>query len=208
MKKLFTLLALVIATSQLFAQTQKVYLAKSGKFTTNADRASGYLLVQKLSGSEGYMASRYDMSNNLISKGTYKDEGLITPSGKFVYYKKADDGQIFRNASNKEESKYYLSSTGYYANGKREGLWTEYAQNGEKTTECNYENGVLNGPYKAFTDNYYGEGTAMNGRITGKFDWYTNGKLAAELYYDNGKLKSKTEYLKPANEARSLGGYL
>jgi antitoxin component YwqK of YwqJK toxin-antitoxin module len=207
MKNLFSLLALMFITSQLFAQTQKVYLTKSGKFTPNAEKASSYLLVQKLNSSEGYLATQYDMRNNLVSKGTYKDEQLTVPSGKFVYYAKDDNG-VFHNASYKEENKYYMSSIGYFANGKREGMWTEYAPNGDKTLECNYENGLLNGAYKAYANNYTGEGTAVNGQINGKFDWHTNGMLAAELYYDNGKLKSKSVYLKPAFETKSLDRYL
>jgi hypothetical protein len=208
MKKLFSLLAMIMITSQLFAQTQKVYLTKSGKFTADANKATGYLLVQKLTGSEGYQATQYDMHNTLVSKGTYKDESLTVPSGKFVYYAKPDKDQVFRSASYKGEDKYYLSSTGYYVNGKRAGVWTEYTPTGEKMTECTYENGVLNGPYKAYANNFSGEGNAVNGKIEGKFTWYTNGLLAAEIYYENGKVASKTEYLKPAEETRSLGGYL
>lgn len=208
MKKLLLLLAFIITATQLFAQTQKVFLTKSGKFTTNASKAFGYLLIQKFDGSDGYLVTKYDIQNNLISKGSYKDEHLTVPSGKFIYYAKPKPDNVFQDTSYSADNKYYLASTGYYVDGKREGLWTEYAPNGEKTTECTYKNGILNGPYKAFSNNFYGEGTAVNGRVSGKFDWYTSGMLAAELYYDNGKLKSKSEYLKPASEINSLGHYL
>jgi hypothetical protein len=209
MKKLLTLLALLVITTQLFAQTQKVYFTKSGKFTVNPDKAAGYLLVQKLAENNGYLAMQYDNNNNLISKGTYKDELLTVPSGKFAYYKKQPDDNIIHTASYTANTPLYLSATGYFVDGKREGQWIEYSPSGEKTAVYNFENGVLNGPYKVFSSpEVYGEGNAVNGQLQGKFSWHNNDLLAADLYYDNGKLKSKNVYLKPAHELESLHTYL
>lgn len=198
MKKYIYLLAFLMISHQLFAQTKKVYVTKSGSYTANSDKAVSYLLVQQLNGDSAYMARQYNMNNTLMVKGTYKDAALTIPNGKFAYY-------------TADEASSYLSTVGYYINGKRTGNWIEFAPNGQATLEYSYENNVLNGPYKTHdvTSGIRGEGTMVSGKLAGDFKWYNNdGLLVADALLESGKIVKKTAYMKDAKERMNLYAYV
>src|ERR1700759_3839933 len=141
MKKYLYLVTLLLIGQSLFAQTKKSYLTKSGSFTSDSKKAVSYVLIQKLDGDSAYMASLYDMNNHLMAKGTYKDESLAIPTGKFVYYKNEPSGNSNIN---------YKAAVGYFLNGKRIGLWYDYSSDGQVTAAYNYENNKFNGDYKIY----------------------------------------------------------
>lgn len=68
------------------------------------------------------------------------------------------------------EKKYFktgeLYTAGKLVNGKREGPWASWYQNGHKNSEAIYENGVMDGPYKV---------------------WHPNGQLMIEGQYTDGR---------------------
>ena len=210
MKKYIYLLSFLMIAQITFAQTKKVYITNSGDYTTNSSKGKSYLLVQKLIDDSGYLVMQYDMQNNLISKGTYTDEALTTPSGKFTFYQRSPKTNIVSTVSNKENAAYYKASSGYYLHGKRTGTWEEYSPQGEVAATYNYENNVLNGPYKIYNaeTGLRGEGTMVNGVLQGSFKYYDNDLLASDVFYENGKVKTKIVYLKQAQETRSLHSYL
>ncbi|SDS78954.1 Antitoxin component YwqK of the YwqJK toxin-antitoxin module [Mucilaginibacter mallensis] len=197
MKKHIYLLAFLMISHQLFAQTKKVYVTKSGSYTANSDKAVSYLLVQQLNGDSAYLARQYNMNNSLMVKGTYKDAALTIPNGKFVYYN--------------TENNSYVSAVGYFVNGKRTGNWSEFAPNGQTTLEYSYENNILTGTYKTYDANsgIRGEGNMVNGKLAGDFKWYNNdGLLVAGAVLENGKIVKKTEYMKDAKESMNLHAYV
>jgi antitoxin component YwqK of YwqJK toxin-antitoxin module len=198
MKKYIYLLAFLMISHQLFAQTKKVYVTKSGSYTANSDKAVSYLLVQQLNGDSAYMARQYNMNNSLMVKGTYKDASLTIPNGKFVYYTANETGS-------------YVSAVGYFVSGKRTGNWSEFAPNGQAILEYSYENNVLNGAYKTYDANsgIRGEGNMVNGKLTGDFKWYnSDGLLIAGALLEKGKIVKKTEYMKDAKERMNLYAYV
>jgi len=200
MKKYVYLLAFLMISHQLFAQTKKVFVTKSGSYTANSDKAVSYLLVQQLSGDSAYLAKQYNMNNALMVKGTYKDAALTIPNGKFVYYTPDDNSATS-----------YASTVGYFVNGKRTGNWSEFALNGQTTLEYSFENNVLNGPYKTYDaiSGIRGEGNMVNGKLAGDYKWYNNdGLLVAGAQLENGKIVKKTEYMKDAKESMNLHAYV
>ena len=54
-KNLYLVTLLLLIGQSLFAQTKKVYLTKSGSYTSNSEKAVSYVLIQKLSGDSAYM---------------------------------------------------------------------------------------------------------------------------------------------------------
>lgn len=199
MKNYIYLLALLLIASPIFAQTKKVFVTESGKYTGDSNKGVSYLLVQKLSGDSAYLALSYDMQNNLLSKGTYKDESLAIPDGKFTFYKTTAAGE------------HYTATIGYFFNGKRAGTWNEFSPDGKTAAEYTYQNGELNGPYKLYDPSVgtHGEGIAINGHLQGDFKWYdNNNRLLAESKYKNGRLKSQKDYFNKAIARVDISRYL
>lgn len=210
MKKYLYLAACMLVGQQLFAQTQKVYVTKSGDITTNSNRGSSYLVVKELNDTT-YLSLQYDMHNRLMSKGTYRDAFLTIPNGKFTYYDNKQNSEVSNVSYNENgNNKLHIETAGYFANGIRTGMWRTFTEDGQVATEFSYENNVVNGPYKTYTSypDCYGEGTMVNGKLDGKFKYYNNGLLVSEFDYSNGKIKDKKIFLKPATERKNLQWYL
>lgn len=88
-------------------------------------------------------------AENIIQKGEllyYRGED-IPFTGKF--YGKSGDGKF----------------EGYIKNGKQEGKFTIWFENGQKQVVSHYKDGKLHGKYTA---------------------WYSNGKVKIKCYYKNG----------------------
>lgn len=89
-----------------------------------------------------------------------------------------------------------LKAEGMVVDGKRDGIWTSYHPNGNKQSENEYENGVLNG--KTYTTFPSGQimyiGYYTDGKYDGQWIYYKeNGELSKEIFYDNGEIKKLTE---------------
>ena len=79
-----------------------------------------------------------------------------------------------------------LGDKGDYKNGKKEGPWVHYHENGQLGAKADYKNGKKEGPWV-----YYHE----NGQLFNKGD-YKNGKKEGPWvhYYKNGQLWDKGDY--------------
>jgi len=212
MKKYLYLMVFLVIGQQLTAQTQRVYVTKSGDLTTNSNKGSSYLVVKQLDDTT-FLSLQYDMHNKLMSKGIYKDAFLTIPNGKFTYYNIQKDNQnaeVSNVSYIESNNNSHISSAGYFKNGVRTGMWRDFSGDGQVSSEYFYANNVLNGPYKTYTSypDSYGEGTMVNGKLDGKFKYYNNGLLVSEFTYANGKISDKKIYLKPAVERRNLQWYL
>ena len=85
--------------------------------------------------------------------------------------------------------------------GKKDGLWTEWYQNGQKSFEIIYKKGIyyeLNSdkPYSGEVIVYYDyenedkyfEGNYKDGKEDGLWTyWYRNGQLEKKIIYENGR---------------------
>ena len=210
MKKYIYLLAFLMVAPHIFAQTTKVFITRSGKYTSNSNKGISYLLVQKLDGDSAYLATMYDMQNNLLEKGTYEDRSLTIPNGKFVFYKKLTPDKN-ESVPGNISPQYYKATTGYFLNGQHAGTWNEYSPQGQVITEYTYQNNELNGPYKVYDVNadLRGEGTVINGKLQGNFKWYNNDNLlVSESNYINGNIKGQMIYYKAAKERIDLHSYM
>lgn len=81
-----------------------------------------------------------------------------------------------------------LRSVGMVRNGMRDGVWTFYHANGNKQSECTFVNGKEEGDYRVFRDNgvpYY-VGRYHNGQRIGTWEIYnSDGTLATTHDYGN-----------------------
>ena len=99
---------------------------------------------------------------------------------------------------------------GPFKNGRKNGTWIWYHENGQLEWKQDFKNGILHGKSITYHDNgqLASEGNRKNGYREGTATWYYyNGQLMSEgkykrsvlegtwvEYFDNGQLKSKGEY--------------
>jgi len=96
-----------------------------------------------------------------------------------------------------EEGNLKKVYSGNLLNGKYDGLWTNWYENGQKSGEFNYKDGKLDGLGTIWYENGLKmlEGTYMDGSSDGLWTkWYKNGQKKEERTYKNGKIISKKEW--------------
>lgn len=131
----------------------------------------------------------------MAMEGWYSDESCKTPHGEFIWY--------HPNRAVRER--------GTYANGKKQGTWIRYDENGNMLDSSNFEAGIRKGvslgwyPSGAPSDSSHFDG-AGRGTIV---EWYENGTLrssghiindtakngAWKYYHPNGAVLATEEYV-------------
>ena len=83
---------------------------------------------------------------------------------------------------------------GYLTNGREDGIWTWWYENGQKSKEVDYFDGkTLDVLYKKWDDNgQKEEGTLKDGKLDEKWTkWYMNGQKSQEDTYKDGRRITK-----------------
>lgn len=126
---------------------------------------------------------------------------LISKQGESFYNQKKFNGELFQTFLNNDSV-----LLGKYVNGKKDGKWKKFYEDGNLKEIRNYENGVKNGKHLGFfqngkkqfeynlkDDKYHGLKKAWNkkGILIQKMNFimgYESG--SQKLWYDNGSVKS------------------
>lgn len=104
-------------------------------------------LLKKISFDEGLKSGDYELHiNNFIEKGQYIDDLKVGKWQTFYNDDKIREVLYFENdLENGKFTKYYFNGNvmiqGQFVNGKREGLWNFFDQNGIKYLTIEYKNG-------------------------------------------------------------------
>jgi antitoxin component YwqK of YwqJK toxin-antitoxin module len=133
---------------------------------------------------------KYDIyvKDTLISKNDFlkNSQNLSEERAKTIEFKPISDGNKIA---------YYLSgkiySKGKIVNGKEDGFWEYWNENGNKAREGEFVDGKPNGNHKYWYENgvLRGIGGWKNGVYDGKWEMYNeNGKEKIIQNYKNGKL--------------------
>ena len=109
-----------------------------------------------------------------------KDGLKYHPDTKELY-----SGKVFKNrmGGGKEFE-------GSYKDGKKDGLWTRWYENGQKKREFTFKDGKEDGLWTGWYENgqKMKEGTQKNNRQDGKWTWwYENGQKKEEGNFKDGK---------------------
>ena len=189
------ILLLCLGATAAFAQAVPIYF-NGNRITMDKDRATSYGVYGKLSGEDLWVLKRYDLDDNLLFSGAYKDEQLTKPHGKFIFYGSIFDYnyQNFSNFKN-ESTDRYITQQGEYVDGLEQGKWVDYFPDGRIMGYRNYVNGKLEGETAFF--NYKGRrmlvGHYKDGLRVGT--WYDLKKKIKEVFEDD-KLISTTKLKK------------
>ena len=93
----------------------------------------------------------------------------------------------------------------YYLNNIRNGIYKEYADNGQLVTKCNYKDNELNGEYNGFHEN--GKKSIIcnykDGELDGEYsECHKNGQLIVHCKYKNDLLDG--EYSKWYDDGKTI----
>ena len=127
------------------------------------------------------------------------DETLIDKDG-LKYHPDTNElysGKVFKNRmGGKKEFE------GSYKDGKKDGLWTDYYENGQKRSVETYKDGRKDGLYTYWhEDVLMYEGTYKNGKEDGLWTrWYENGQKMTVRTYKDKELISQNSWDKDGSK--------
>ncbi len=176
MKPIFLFLLLLFSLG-LNAQVKPIYFNKDS-VVKDSTKATAYGVYGKLSNEEVWRIKLYDLYDNLLLTGSYQDEKLSVPHGRFIYYDFVDD------FNDEYEENFYLKSTnrflsaqGEFNSGQKTGRWVTFFPDGKIRTVTFYIKGVEHGEYKLFNRRGKVEVAGM----------YASGVKVGEWNYASGK---------------------
>ena len=123
-------------------------------------------------------------------------------SGEVLKYhpetKELYSGKVFQNRMGGEKE-----FVGSYKDGKKDGKWTEWFENGQKSAEETFKDGELNGKWTEWFENgkKEKEGTYKDGKYFLSNHWDKNGDIKVKdgnglfiSWHENGKKKEEVTY--------------
>ncbi|AMD95338.1 toxin-antitoxin system YwqK family antitoxin [Leptotrichia sp. oral taxon 847] len=146
----------------------------------------GKVNLTKASGISPQDAKRIDGTTyQLVGNGEYR---IMEEGGRRLVV------NVNNGVLNGNYTEYYANgnnyTTGKYVNGKKEGEWLVYSENGKLWKRYQYSNDELNGRYSSYygkTGNQETVGQYQNGKMTGNWtEYYENGSRKSQGTYVNG----------------------
>jgi antitoxin component YwqK of YwqJK toxin-antitoxin module len=198
-----SMILLAIYSGRALGQTQ-IFFTRSKK-ESDSIRNNTHYRILKVSDSL-WEAGEYDLNDTLIDIGTYKDEKLQKPEGKFRIYNYIDPIKkiSYDYIKHKADTTYvpgmnYLRTVGYFTNGKRTGTWYTYETQGKLVITEVFENDKLNGLYQSYnteTGKVLVEGNYINDLREGNWNMLSyNGDTTQTDIYKKGKIVKTISHL-------------
>ncbi|QNR86314.1 hypothetical protein H9N25_07900 [Pedobacter riviphilus] len=151
------LLLFLFFPALLMAQSRIVLLPPFGD-TLDSIRNNSRFVVEKLASNSAWIVHEYDTQDSIITIGTFKDEKLTIPSGRFKYYEYNPPHLLitYNYTTHKADTvivpaKNSLKMVGYFVDGEKTGIWTTFNNSNEKIITQTFEHGKLNGLYESYS---------------------------------------------------------
>jgi antitoxin component YwqK of YwqJK toxin-antitoxin module len=208
----FFLIIGILSLLNSYAQVSKIYVTSEGKYSVDPKNAVSYNLIEKIDDS-AYRVRNYNMKDTIIYQGIYKDELLTIPNGRFIYYTKKTipsnlEGVLHTDTNN------FISEVGYFSNGIKTGMWTEFEKQGIKRCTYIYKGDKLNGLYQRYETHHnyvMEEGNYIDGLKDGEWNLYGYDTLKTPIktrIYKDDKLLQEIIHLNSAHFQQNPGNYL
>ena len=202
MKHLIIFLFIINGAANLKAQDVTPIYFYGETITTDRNRATSYGIYGKLSTEDLWVFKRFDLYDNLIQTGAYKDERLTTPHGKFYFYM---DLELFNqlhvtNFKLKGKTRF-LCQQGTFVDGLENGKWLLFYPDGTVLNAQDFVNGKLHGQFVTYDK--YGNIEIKGNYVDGERDGEWLFEFGAQkAIYEKGVLKSSVMVEKPKKEKK------
>jgi antitoxin component YwqK of YwqJK toxin-antitoxin module len=191
MKKLLLLLYASCALVSLHAQKREEGFNYAFKPTDGAPR---YYVVTEKKDTGWHRQAWYLPERGMAMEGWYKDAEGQVPHGKVVWY----------HASRSPKS------IGSYKNGKKEGVWLQFNEEGGLTDSSFYVDGKLKGISLQFdNEGYLIDSTNFDGAGNGvQVSWYKEGQVSsAGRWINDTSRHGRWQYFHPNGKLRAIEDY-
>lgn len=177
------------------AQVAPIYFY-GNQVTPDKNKATSYAVYGKLSTGNIYTFKRYDLYDNLLQTGSFSDELLAVPHGKFTFYSDVNEfNYIYKESFTIKGKTRFVSQEGTFVNGLEQGKWLVYYPDGNVFNTQHFVDGKLNGEFITF--NRYGQSIVSGNYVNGEKDgeWlFTKDKIRE--VYNMGVLVSREKIKK------------
>lgn len=163
------------------------------RITVDSTLADSYGVYGKLSGDSVFTFKKLNFDGVLLTTGSFKDDSLQVPHGKFTYYDWVTPDINYANQSFEVNGKErYISLIGNFLDGLKTGRWVSFYADGKLKQVATYSHGVLHGPYQLFKWNgkLDVQGIFVAGKKNGT--WILNGGKREDQYRNDELVSSLT----------------
>ncbi|RZJ80012.1 MAG: hypothetical protein EOO47_08990 [Flavobacterium sp.] len=168
MKKISILLFFVSFYFVTNAQVAPIYFY-GNQVTQNKEKATSYAVYGKLSTGDIYTFKRFDLYDNLLQTGSFSDESLAVPHGKFTFYSDVNEFNLLYKQSFTIKGKTrFVSQEGNFVNGVEQGKWLLYFPDGNVFNSQEFVDGKLDGKFLTF--DRYGKTIVSGNYVLGEKD--------------------------------------
>lgn len=151
MKRLFVVVFFLTGGLHAVAQVKSVMFDLLEVITQDSSKAVTYAVYGKLSGDSVYTFKRFDFDGVLLSSGSFKDDSLKVPHGKFIYYDWiTPDNNPLNTGYEINGKERYIELTGSFTNALKNGRWISFYPNGKLKQVVTYNQGIVHGAYQYF----------------------------------------------------------
>ena len=179
MKKISVLLFGIFFYCVANAQVAPIYFY-GNQVTQDKDKATSYAVYGKLSTGDIYTFKRFDLYDNLLQTGSFSDELLAVPHGRFTFYSDVNEFNLLYKESFTIRGKTrFVSQEGNFVNGVEQGKWLLYFPDGNIFNSQEFIDGKLDGKFLTF--DRYGK-TIVSGN-------YALGEKDGEWLFEKEKIR-------------------
>lgn len=208
MKPIIVCLLFLLFGSGAYSQVKTILLDRTDHITTDSTLAAGYAVYGRLSGDSLYTFKKFDNDGVLLTTGTFLDDSLHIPHGKFVYYDWITPQNNNVNEGYDINGKdRYIAVEGKFSKGLKTDRWIVFYPDGKLKEIATYKQGVLHGAYQLYSTNgkLQTSGLFIGGKKSGTWilrggkqeDEYVNDKLVSSV--SGKKLREKQAKVTIAN---------
>ncbi|MET1057442.1 MAG: hypothetical protein ABWY16_19165 [Pedobacter sp.] len=190
---IFCLLLLAGGINNAYSQVKTILLDARDRIVADSALAINYAVFGKVEGDTVYTFKKFDFDGVLLTSGTFKDDSLQVPHGQFVYYDWITPDNNYTNLGYEINGKArYVVLTGRYINGLRFGKWLSFYADGKVKQMANYSQGKLNGLYQSYDNNGKVQisGVYVSDKKNGP--WILRGGKQEDEYADDKLISSLT----------------
>lgn len=178
MKRIICCFFFLITGLCTYSQVKSIMLDSRDRITEDSTMVARYAVFGKISGDSVYTFKKFDLNGILLASGSFKDDSLQVPHGKFIYYDWITPDN--NNTSYSYEIKgreRYVSMTGNYLDGLQTGRWISFYPEGTMRQIMTFYKGVIHGAFQSYD-------TKGKLQVSGL---YINGKKNGPWMLDGGK---------------------
>lgn len=208
MRKILILLAMVCFATTGYGQVlKKIYFNGQDQLITDSTQAVAYAIVGKVSGSNAYVLKKYDADGYLMLTGAFLDDSLKVADGKFVFYDWISDlNTLDGTIQVKQGKERFVSITGIYVQGLKQGTWLSYYPDGKAKNIVNFKDDLFDGEFKAFNAKgiLVDSGMYIKGKKNGI--WLRSSGRTEETYQDDKLINTVQKSRKELKAEASKNG--